>query len=147
MHKSKLKMAQCLKTKTKHSKTPRKEHRQTFSYKWPCKYFLRPFYQGINRKRNKNRSMGPKQPDKHLHSKGNQDKIKKTTYRMGENSCKGCNWQGLHLQNIPTTHNLKSKTSNNPSDKQAEKTYIDISPEKTYRWATDTGKIAQHHYY
>ena len=39
-----------------------------------------------------------------LHSKGNHEQNEETTYRMGENSCKQCNQQGLHLQNIQITH-------------------------------------------
>ncbi len=44
--------------------------------------------------------MGPNQTEKFLHSKGNPKENKKTTYRMGENSCKWSNWQGINLQNI-----------------------------------------------
>ena len=36
-------------------------------------------------------------------------KNKKTTYRMGENSCKQCNWQKLNLQNIQTTHTTQQQ--------------------------------------
>ena len=28
---------------------------------------------------------------------------------MGENSCKQCNWQGLNLQNIQTTHLIQQQ--------------------------------------
>jgi len=41
--------------------------------------------------------MGPNQTDKLLHSKGNQKENKKTTFRMGENSFKWCNWHGLNF--------------------------------------------------
>ena len=39
-----------------------------------------------------------------LHSKGNHKQNENTTYRMGENICKQCNWQGINLQNIQTAH-------------------------------------------
>ena len=38
---------------------------------------------------------------------------------MGENSCKCCNWQGLNLPNIQTTHTTQQKT-NSPVEKWAE---------------------------
>ena len=62
-------------------------------------------------------------------------KIEKTTYRMGENSFKLCNQQGLYLQNIKTTQ--QQKKPNNPTEKWAED-LIDISSKKTYRWPTGT---------
>ena len=37
----------------------------------------------------------------------------KTTYGMGENTCKWCDWQGLNFQNIQTAH---------PTQKQKQKT-------------------------
>ena len=48
--------------------------------------------------------MGLNQTYKLLHSKGNCKENEKTTYRMGENSCKQCNWQGINLQNIKIPH-------------------------------------------
>ena len=48
--------------------------------------------------------MGPNQTDKLCTAKETIKKKKKTTCRMGENSCKQCNQQGLNLQNIQTTH-------------------------------------------
>ena len=53
--------------------------------------------------------MGPNQNDKLLHSKGNQKETKKTTYRMGENSFKRGNGQGLNLQNIQATYTTTKK--------------------------------------
>ena len=46
--------------------------------------------------------------------KGRKGKERKT-YRIGENTCKKCNRQGLNLQNIQTTHTTqqqKNKQSN-----------------------------------
>ena len=53
-----------------------------FSYQ--C--FLRSVSQG-NRNKNKNKQIGPNQPYKLLHSKGNHKQNEKATYRMGENTC------------------------------------------------------------
>ena len=36
------------------------------------------------------------------HSKGNHKQNEKTTHRMGENTCKQCDQQGINLQNIQT---------------------------------------------
>ena len=62
-----------------------------------------------NRDKNKNKQMGPNQTDNFLHSKGNHKENTKTTYGMGENSCKQCNRQGLNLQNIQTTHTTQQQ--------------------------------------
>ena len=51
-----------------------------------------------------NKQMGPNQTYKLLHSKGNQKQNEKTTYRVGKNICKQCDWQGLNFQNIQTAH-------------------------------------------
>ena len=66
--------------------------------------------------------MGPKQTYKLLHSKGNykQQQQQKTSYGMGENSCKQCNQQGLNLQNIKTTHTTKT-TKNKESNQKMGK--------------------------
>jgi len=95
-HKKKLKMAERLKCKTRHHQTPGREHRQNILWYQPYKRFLRSVAQS-NRSKNKNKPMRPNQTDKLLHSKGRQKENKKTIYRMGENSFKWCNWQGLHL--------------------------------------------------
>ena len=53
-----------------------------------------------------------------LHSKGKhqQEKKKKTTFRMGENICKRNNWEGINFQNIQTAYaaqyTKKGKKSN-----------------------------------
>ena len=48
-------------------------------------------------------------------------KKKKTTYRMGENSFKWCNWQGLNLQNTQTTYTTQQqKNPKQSSEKWAE---------------------------
>ena len=46
--------------------------------------------------------MGPNQDL--LHSKGNHQQSKKTTYRIGENICKWCDQHGVNIQNIQTVH-------------------------------------------
>ena len=44
-----------------------------------------------------------------------------------------------------TNSTAKQQTTQVINNRQ--ETYIDISPEKTCRWAMDIGKIAEHHYY
>ena len=39
-----------------------------------------------------------------LYSKGSHKQSKKTIYKLVENSCKLCKWQGLNFQNIQTAH-------------------------------------------
>ena len=60
--------------------------------------------------------MGPNQTYKVSHSKGNHKKKKneETTYRLEENICEICDWQGLNLQNIQIAHTNKKqwKTTN-----------------------------------
>ena len=36
-------------------------------------------------------------------------KNEKTTYGMGENTCKWCDWQGLNFQNIQTAHTTQQQ--------------------------------------
>ena len=51
-----------------------------------------------------------------MHTKENTGKKiekKKTTYRMGENSCKHCK-QGLKHQNIQTTHTTQQRKNKQP---------------------------------
>ena len=50
------------------------------------------------------KQIGPNQTYKLLHSKGNHKQNEKTIYRLGENICKWCDWQGLNFQNIQTAH-------------------------------------------
>ena len=45
--------------------------------------------------------MGPNQTDRLLHSEGNQQQNKKTTYGLGEKSCEQRGWHGINLQNRP----------------------------------------------
>ena len=44
--------------------------------------------------------MGPNQTCMLLYSKENYRQNEKTTYGLGENICKWCNWQKLNVQNI-----------------------------------------------
>ena len=65
--------------------------------------------------------MGSNQTNKLLHSKGNRQQNKKTTYGLGENICKWCNQQGLNFQNIQTAIQLNNNNNkNNPIEKWAE---------------------------
>ena len=82
--------------------------------------------------------MGLKQPEKNLCSNGNQVKIYKTTYRMGENCCKGYDGQGLHLLNVQTTEKLNSKREKAQVIKQGEDLQRHFSLEVSMALCTGT---------
>ena len=46
---------------------------------------------------------------------------------MGENTCKGCNWQGISLQNLQTASKQTTQSKN------GQKNNVAISPKKIYR--------------
>ena len=64
--------------------------------------------------------MGPNQTYKLLYSKINHKQNEKTTYGLGENICKRCNWQRLNFQNIQTAHTTQQQQQNHPIKKWAE---------------------------
>ena len=76
--------------------------------------------------------------------KGNHKQIEKTTYRLSlyckyyKNICK-CDQQWLNFQNIqkpPTKKTKQNKQTKKPTQlKNGQKTQVDISPKKTYRWS------------
>ena len=80
--------------------------------------------------------MGPNQTYKLLYSKANHKQNEETTYRLGENIYKQCDWQGLYANSL---YNNK----NNPIKKQAENLNSRFS-KKTYRWQIGTWKGTQH---
>ena len=55
--------------------------------------------------------MRPNQTYKLLHSKENHKQNEKTTYIMGENICKWCDWQGLNFQNTQTSPTTQQQTT------------------------------------
>ena len=48
----------------------------------------------------------------------NQKQNEKTTYRMAENFCKQCDWQGLNFQNIQTAHTAQYQKTNRSKNGQ-----------------------------
>ena len=89
--------------------------------------------------------MGSNQTYKLLHSKGNQkqnetkhQQNKKTTYRMGNNICKWCNQKGLNFQNTNSLY--ISTTIKTIQLKNGQKTYLNISTKKKYKWPIGTWK-------
>ena len=46
----------------------------------------------------------------------------KRQYRMGENSCKWCNWQGLNFQNTQTAYTTQQHQKKKTQLKNGEKT-------------------------
>jgi len=49
---------------------------------------------------------------------------------MEENICKGCNWQGINLQNLPTAHAAQYQKNKKIHLKNRQKTKTDVSPKK-----------------
>ena len=64
--------------------------------------------------------MGPNQIYKLLQSKGNPKQNEKTTYGMGENILKWCDWKGVNFQNIQIAHTAQYQKNPNPIRKWAE---------------------------
>ena len=52
-----------------------------------------------------------------MHSKGKHKHNKKTTYRMGENICKWCDWQEINLQNLQTAYAAQYQKNKQPNQK------------------------------
>ena len=77
--------------------------------------------------------------------KWNFQQNEKATYWMGEEICKWFIWQGVNIQNIQGTHITQHQENQTTQLKNGQRTWIDIFPEKTYRWPTGTWKDAQHH--
>ena len=61
----------------------------------------------------------------------NHKQNEQTTYKMGWNICKQCNWQGLNFQNIQTADTAQQQQKT--QCKNGQKTQTDISPKKTNR--------------
>ena len=53
--------------------------------------------------------MRPNKTDKLLHSKGKHKQNEKTTFRLRENICKQCDWQGINFWNIKTAYTIQWK--------------------------------------
>ena len=44
-----------------------------------------------------------------MHSKGNHKENEKTTYGLGKNICKWCEWQGLNFKSMSTAHTVQQQ--------------------------------------
>ena len=59
-----------------------------------------------------------------MHSKGYHKQNEETTYRIGENICKGCKPQEINLQNIKIAHTTQYKNKDKkkqPSQKMGRR--------------------------
>ena len=65
--------------------------------------------------------MGSNQAYKLLHSKGNYKQNEKTTYGMGENICKQCDWQEVNFKYTNSSYNSVAKKKNNTKHKPNQK--------------------------
>ena len=82
---------------------------------------------------------------KFLHSKGNNEQNKKTTYGMGENICKQSDQKGLTskiYKQLPQFNN-NSNNKQTTQSKNWQKTLINMSPERKYPRPIGTWKDAQ----
>ena len=87
-----------------------------------------------------------KQQQKLLHSKGYHKHNERTTHRMGDNICKWCEQLGINSKIYKQLMQLsiQKKKKKKSKQKHAQKIWIDISPNKTFRWSRDTWKDYQH---
>ena len=72
--------------------------------------------------KSKNKQKGLNQIYKLLHSKGNHKQEEKTIHRMGKNTSKLCDWQGLNFQNTQTVHTAQYKKNQTTQSKHGQKT-------------------------
>ena len=56
--------------------------------------------------------------------KANHKQNEKTSYRMGENICKWCNWQGFNLQNVRIAHTTQQQQNKQSTWKMDKKTFL-----------------------
>ena len=87
--------------------TSRRELGQNILWQKSHQCFLRSVSQG-NRKKNKNKQMGPNKTNQLLPSKGSHTQDRKTTYRI-EDICKWCGQEGLNFQNIQTAQTTQQQ--------------------------------------
>ena len=68
-----------------------------------------------------------------LHSTGNHQQNKKTTYELRENVCKQRDQQGINFQNTKTAHTAQyKKKKTTTQSKSGQKMYTDISLKGIY---------------
>ena len=126
MHTNKLQMAERLKYTTRHHPTPGREHRQNILWHQPYKSVLRSVSPS-NRKKSKNKSMGPHQTDNLLHSKGNQKENKRRLTEWEKIVSNDSTDKGLIskiYKQLNTTQQLKRQPPNGKEGKRPEETFL-----------------------
>ena len=98
-----------------YSKIPRGNHKQNSVWHKSQQFFFRSVSEN-NGNKTKNSQWGLIK----LRGFAWQNKQnKKTTYGMGKNICKWCDWQGLSFQNIQTAHTAQCQKDKQPNQRWA----------------------------
>ena len=126
-------MAWRFKSKIRHRKTPRREHRQNILWPQPYKCFLRLVSQG-NRNKNKNKPMGSNETSFCTAKETIKKKPKRQPIEWEKIVSNNAIDKGL-ISKIykQLIYNSTVKKTKNPIE-NGQKTWIGLFPKKIYRW-------------